>query len=331
MDKPLISIILPVFNSENFLQDCLDSILKQSFINWELILVDDYSTDKSMEIIQAYEKKDSRLKYIKNTKEKGIIPALEEGYKVSRGTYISRMDSDDIMPENKLVILFKNLTTKGEGYVSTGMVKYFSSNKELEEGYRNYESWLNGLITEQDIWSEVYKECPIASPNWLISRTDLEKSGGISIGIYPEDYDLVFRMYKTRLKIVKSSEITHLWRDHPQRVSRNSLVYKDNNFLQLKCKYFLEIERFKYKHIYVWGAGRKGKVIAKNLNDFKLNFTWITNNKKKVGHYISDILIQDFLDQIYIPESAVIISTTQDRSQILEFCKSKKLTPYLFC
>ena len=78
MQKPLISILTPVKNTAPYLSGCIDSILNQSNSKWELLAVDDFSTDNTFQILQSFERKDSRIKAFKNA-EKGIIPALQLG------------------------------------------------------------------------------------------------------------------------------------------------------------------------------------------------------------------------------------------------------------
>ena len=95
---------MPVYNAQDFLIETIDSILNQSNSNWELLAVDDFSTDNSFQILQSFERKDSRIKAFKNA-EKGIIPALQLAYIQSNGVLISRMDADDLMPIDKLKYL----------------------------------------------------------------------------------------------------------------------------------------------------------------------------------------------------------------------------------
>lgn len=94
MNDPKISVILPVYNSEKYLKEAVDSILNQTVKNFELIIINDGSTDKSEEIIKSYN--DSRIKLISNPKNLKIIKSLNIGLEIAKGEYISRMDADDI-------------------------------------------------------------------------------------------------------------------------------------------------------------------------------------------------------------------------------------------
>ena len=94
------------------------------------------------------------------------------------------MDSDDIMPIHKIKALKTNLIIHGEGHIATGLVKYISEN-ELGEGFQKYENWLNTLTREGANFSEIYKECVIPSPCWMVYRNDL-----IELGISQEQIQL---------------------------------------------------------------------------------------------------------------------------------------------
>ena len=125
MQESLVSIITPFKNTGLYLKECIESIQNQTYKNWELLIVDDHSSDNSSEIIAGYAHDDSRIKLLKN-QASGIISALRTGYTHSSGQFITRMDSDDIMAKNKLKYLVNNLREYGTGHVATGLVKYFS-------------------------------------------------------------------------------------------------------------------------------------------------------------------------------------------------------------
>jgi len=93
---PLISVVMPVYNSERFLAQAIESILAQTFTDFEFIIVDDCSQDRSVEIIQSYQKRDGRVRLIKLERNVGKANARNQGMKASSGEYISVMDSDDV-------------------------------------------------------------------------------------------------------------------------------------------------------------------------------------------------------------------------------------------
>lgn len=267
---------MPVKNASAHLEACLHSIVQQTYRNWELIAVDDHSTDKSKEILQAWSIKEPRIRFYDHEGH-GIIPALQHAFSKSSGHYIHRMDSDDWMMPMKLELLFLAVS---DAELSTGKVKYFSS--QLGAGYRKYEQWINDR-TSENFWSDIYYECVLPSPCWMMKRALFEEYIFHPELQYPEDYFLAFFLYSKKIKVRASEKYLHLWRDHSERASRNDVNYQDQSFLPLKLNFFLSLNYDPLRTLMLWGAGKKGKTLAKMLIDSKTPFTWITNNPNKLG------------------------------------------------
>jgi len=281
---------MPVKNAGLYLEECLDSIINQDYKDWQLIAINDGSSDNSQDILLKYAEKHANI-FLYPNQGQGIIPALNLAFEKSDGNFITRMDADDKMTHDKLNLHYNNLKNNGKGYISVGLVQYFSTT-ELGEGYKKYATWLNNLTLKENNFSEIYKECVIPSPNWMLHRKDLINCGSFKNNIYPEDYDLCFRMRNSGLKIKSVNAITHYWRDHDLRSSRTSDNYKDNRFLDLKLYHFLKTDFNTEKNLVLWGAGKKGKTIAKKLLNKNIDFTWISNNAKKHGVNIYNQIIQ---------------------------------------
>ncbi len=320
---------MPIKNAMPFLTECLDSIILQTEINWELCAVDDHSTDNSFSILKKYAQKDKRIKAFENDGI-GIIPALQLGYSKSSGNFITRMDADDIMPNRKLSLLRKAIEHQPQA-ISTGLVEYFPK-EIIKGGFKKYETWLNQLTATNSNFKEIYKECVIPSPCWMAHRKDFEAIGGFESEVYPEDYDLCFRFYKHKLKVVGVNEILHKWRDYPTRTSRTNPNYSDNRFLDLKIKYFLEIDRKIDKPLIVWGAGKKGKAIAKILVEREIEFDWLTNNSKKIGKeiYGKPLQSEEDLQKFKNPQLIILVANEEEQNAILQILSEKEIKDYFF-
>ena len=335
MQRPLVSILIPFKNTASYLEDCLESILKQTLTNWELLIVDDGSTDDSRTIVEKYTDKDSRIRLF-NNQGKGIIEALRTAYSHAKGIFITRMDSDDIMMENKLTELQKSLQTQGTGHLAIGKVRYFSE-AGIGDGYKNYEDWLNSLIAKGANFDEIYKECVIPSPCWMVYKTDFDKCGGFTPNTYPEDYDLAFRFFKYGLKCITIDEVLHLWRDYPVRTSRIDVNYAENSFLELKVNYFLELSYQKERKLIIWGAGTKGKKIAQLLIDKKVSFDWICDNPKKIGKVIYGQTLKpvNYLSSVENPQCIISVANREAQLEIKQFLKSFEMSAlndyFFFC
>jgi len=274
---------MSVKNEAKYLHECIDSIIQQSHQNWELLITDDHSTDNTARILEEYSKIDSRISWRIN-EHSGIIPALSQAYSLSSGDYITRMDGDDVMPVRKLEVLLDLLSSQPQSTIVTGKVTYFS-NQAISEGYQTYENWLNDLCENQNHADWIYRECVIASPNWLCHRETLDKVGGFNQLNYPEDYDLVLKWHAHNCQFVATTEVTHLWREHPERTSRNSDIYEQGSFFELKLPYF--VRHFANKHVFILGEGPKANMTIRILNQLGISHTNIVNKMSSLNELVS--------------------------------------------
>ncbi|SFR46174.1 Glycosyltransferase involved in cell wall bisynthesis [Robiginitalea myxolifaciens] len=299
-DTPLVSILIPYKNTAEFLPECLESILQQGYSNFEILAVNDNSADSSRGIIQEFAARDPRVKDLVSHGE-GIIPALRTAFSVSKGKLVTRMDSDDIMMPDRLGAMVRDLQQSGKGHLAVGQVKYFSD-RGISDGYARYEKWLNGLTATGTNFSEIYKECVIPSPCWMLWREDLLACEAFEPNRYPEDYDLCFRFYREGLICIPNAECLHLWRDYDSRTSRNSEHYAQNYFLEIKTHYFLELDRDPNRELFLWGAGFKGKKIARILQQHRQPFQWICDNPLKIGKKIYGVELSHY-ERILKPDT----------------------------
>lgn len=333
MQQPLVSILIPFKNTVGFLPECLESILAQSYENWEVLAVNDHSEDSSKSILEKFSLRDSRIKVFENN-GLGIIPALRKAYSESKGELITRMDSDDVMTPNKLKVMIDSLLTFGKGHLAIGKVKYFSD-RGISDGYERYEKWLNRLTENGTNYSEIYKECVIPSPCWMAYRQDFDICWAFEPGRYPEDYDLTFRFYEIGLKCIPCNQVLHHWRDYDTRTSRTSQHYAQNYFLDIKLHYFLKLDFDKNRSLAVWGAGSKGKTIAKKLIEQNIEFYWLCDNPKKIGKkiYGEEMLHFSKLNELKNPQSIITVANEEAQKMITEYfskLEQKHMKDYFF-
>jgi len=136
--NPLISIIIASYNRASLIGGTLDSILAQTHTNWECIIIDDGSTDNTVEVIESYLEKDHRFRFClrSNNKPKGANACRNQGLKMSNGTYIMFFDSDDIMYPNKLEIQLEDIK-KGDFDFSVTQTELFDIKKDIRLGLRS--------------------------------------------------------------------------------------------------------------------------------------------------------------------------------------------------
>lgn len=316
----LISIIMTAKNADRFIDDCLQSIINQDESHWELCVVDNFSTDLTRSRLDHYASKDARIKVFEGS-DGEIITALRIAYGNSTGEFITRMDADDLMPSNRLSTFKRMLNNAGKGHVATGAVKYISD-EGLGNGFLRYEAWLNDLMLNQNHYDDIYKECIVPSPCWMIHRSDLEKCDAYRPDIYPEDYDLCFRFYREGIRVISTTDTMLYWRDYHNRNSRVDDKYKNNAFLSLKWNWFERLSRDRNRPLVLWGAGAKAKSLAKMIEG---PFVWASNNLNKIGCNIyGNILVNSSeIDELEAPQIIVAISAPDDLKNIESTAKKK--------
>lgn len=275
-----------------YLPECLDSIIEQTYPNWELLAVDDHSTDGSRAIVEKYAQRDARVRVVSSEGQR-LVAALQTAMKHLSGTLINRMDSDDRMPDDKLEVMVQAWQQMGKGHVIAGGTEHFVEVGEVGDGFKRYDRWLNAVAREQLHTQEIYRECVLPSHCWMMHRDDFESIGGFDSPVYPEDYDLCFRIYQAGYRFVGLDKVLHHWRDRTDRISRTWDEYKDNRYFELKLRYFLQLDRNPQRPLVLWGAGRNGKDMAKLLIEAGESFTWICDNPNKIGKDIYGVRLVD--------------------------------------
>lgn len=301
---------MAVKNTAPYLGACVESIIEQSYSNWELIAINDHSTDDSLMILESFAAIDDRVKVVTSEGQR-LIPALQTGIKVAKGDLINRMDSDDKMPSDKLEVLVNEWLKYGKGTVIAGGTKHFVDEGEVGDGFRRYERWLNEVAAKGQHFQEIYQECTIPSHSWIMHRLDFDSVGGFDSPVYPEDYDLTFRIYRKGLNVVGIDHVLHHWRDRSDRISRTWEEYKDNRYYELKLRFFSELDRDKSRPLVIWGAGRNGKDLVKMiLTDERENIHWVCDNHQKIGKDIYGIIMEDLEAITNLDHPQILIAVT---------------------
>ncbi|MEM8938896.1 MAG: glycosyltransferase [Bacteroidota bacterium] len=328
MDNMLVSVIMAVKNTALYLPTCLDSILAQTYKNWELIAINDHSSDKTPEILYEYASQDKRINVFHNIRHK-LIPALKEGYKYANGTLINRMDSDDKMPQDKLEVLVNEWSKYGKGHVIAGGTKHFVDEGVVGGGFRRYERWLNEVARTSTHYQQIYQECVIPSHSWLIHKEDFDEVDAFNPEVYPEDYDLCFRFYQSRLKVIGIDKVLHYWRDRSNRISRTWKEYEDNRYFEMKIRYFYQLDRDRKRPLILWGAGKNGKDLAKLLLEKEIVFHWVCDNDRKIGKDIYGLKIEHFeiLPDIHNPQIIIAVTSPDEKNEIAQKLYSWKKQP----
>jgi len=258
---PKVSVILPFFNAELTLNRAIKSIALQNFENFECILINNNSTDRSVEIAQNYTEKDKRFILIPEKKQ-GVMFASNAGSKQARGKYIARMDADDCAYSNRLKLQANFLDANPDYGAVGGIVKYIS-HSENTEGFARYVRWVNSVKTYYEILNSQFIESPIVNPSTMWRKEIAKKHGMYEHGDFPEDYEMWLRWLSKGVRIKKL--------DSDTRLTRTQSIYSDSAFYRIKTKYlakWLEKNNPFHPHIAVWGASRISRRRARLLKQY---------------------------------------------------------------
>ncbi len=187
-NKPLISVIMPAYNAEKYIYQAIESILNQTFKNFEFIIIDDASTDNTWNIIKSYKNKDKRIIILRNKINSKLSVSLNKCILKARGIYIARMDADDWSYPYRLLCQYRYMEKNPDVGLSGGTMDICDKDLNMV-GKRNYH--LNDL----SIRRRIFLYSPFSHP-LMIFRTKVLIESGLYNHMYnpAEDYELYFRM-----------------------------------------------------------------------------------------------------------------------------------------
>jgi hypothetical protein len=202
---------MSVFNGERFLAEAIESILHQSFRDFEFIVIDDGSTDCSRALLNHYQQIDDRIR-VYCQENRGLVESLNRGCALARGKYIARMDADDVSVENRLLWQVELLEkTPGVALVGGAFETIDASGNLLSLG--------NPPLRDRDIKSALAEYCPLLHPTILMRRDVFTIVGGYrKVVVDAEDYDLWLRIAE-RFSLANLNAVVLKYRIHPFQVS----------------------------------------------------------------------------------------------------------------
>jgi glycosyltransferase involved in cell wall biosynthesis len=258
MNDPAISIILPAYNCEAYIGKAIQSVLDQTFTDFELIIINDGSTDKTEFIILSFT--DERIVYQKNPSNKGLIYTLNRGIEIAKGKYIARMDADEICLPDRLKNQKMFLDENADVSVVSSVVNLLNEKGEITGAWPLDRE----TITAETIRQKMPVENCIAHPSVMMRAEVIRQFKYNPRQKNIEDYDLWLRLLNRGRRIAKLKDPQLLYRMHGNSVTSIHLKNKNPYFKQLRMKrIFLAAEIFS-GHI----SGFTFLVIATTIIDF---------------------------------------------------------------
>jgi glycosyltransferase involved in cell wall biosynthesis len=260
---PSISVLLPVWNAEPYLEECLHSLTVQSWTDFEVIAVDDGSDDGSSERLTDWEARDARFRVVRQPHQ-GLVASLNAGLEHCRAELVARMDADDVIDSRRLELQATLLRQDPSLDLVACLVRHFPD-ESVGQGYRIYEEWLNSLVEHDEILRERFVESPMPHPAVMARRQVLVEADGYRETGGPEDYELWLRLAGAGKRFSKVPEHLYFWREHPGRLTRTDSRYAVERFLACKAHHLARGPLAGREQVIVWGAGQTGRRLSKHL------------------------------------------------------------------
>lgn len=316
-----VSVVIPVFNTEKYIDICLDSLINQSFKDFEAICINDGSNDSSLYILEQYSKYDKRIKVF-STENKGLSEARNYGVSLCRGKYVTFLDSDDYISPVMLEIFYKNLNETGADFVFGDSYKINPLTNEIsfwdyikENELKTYlknpkDKWFN----EKDVPSFFWEKINVCAWGKMYKRKFIENIK-FPKGLIFEDIPHFTECYLKAKKISFDFRKTYCYRISRSDSIINSRqdkyldVFKIYNLVEDVFKKYNKFEKFKNDFLYkklrdcsLWLVASDKKTKEKMFEKYKeefLNLDFENYNKdflnsKTVFHFLCDVLDLDF-------------------------------------
>lgn len=325
MTTSAISILMPVRNEEKFLRSALASLISQTFTDWELIAVDDGSTDATPEILNAAADRDSRVRVF-SSPGKGLVVALNFGLANCRAGLVARMDGDDVCHPRRLEIQQRFMEQNPDVGLAACSFRHFPR-KDLKIGMLAYEEWQNTLVTHEQICTDLFVESPLVHPTVVVRRQIIEAVGGYRDMGWAEDYDLWLRLVAAGCRFARMPDMLFFWRDRPERSTRTMSEYSAEAFRRCKAHHLKNGWLRGKSQVTLIGAGKEGRAWRKVLSEVGIEVSrWVDLDPRKVGKILHGAPVVP--EREAEPGSGpmlVTIGTRGARGQIRQWALGRKL------
>lgn len=295
-----ISIIVPVYNVEKYLEECLNSLLNQEFDNYEIVCVEDKSTDNSLDILEQYKKKSSKIKIIKNFKNMGLSATRNIGLREAKGKYVLFVDSDDMVKPGSLKILY-NLAESNMVDVVYFNMEFLNDEENglIREKVKN--KTYDGIYTGMELFCRYIKENDYKVEAWrkFIKRDVLIENGIFFYeGIINEDMLFSFLLAVKSEKAMDLNKELYIYRQRKGSIMWSQRKEKASNSLFISM-----INMISY-----WMANsfseHENRCISKFIKDIYKNYLYYKdysdNDFPKFSN--KEKLIKDIFSDKYFPE-----------------------------
>lgn len=284
-EKVTISAIMAVYNGEKYLAKSVESILNQTFTDFEFLIINDASNDNSLSIIQKYAKRDSRIKIINNTKNTGLTKSLNRGIRLAKGKYIARQDCDDISTGGRFA----------------EQIKFLQNNHNIALCGTNWDYVDSGdkiIIKEKKLFYTKYEEIKKQLPqkNCFFHSSIMFRNHNIYYRekfYFSQDYDLYLNLLSSGQKIMNIDMPLVMWRINENAVSfmygnrQKMFAQKAKQMYQLRIA-GKDDSYGNFNPQFIDDAEMSPKIIMKNVTETKLRILLENSKFNEAGNFFNE-------------------------------------------
>lgn len=279
---PRISILMPVRNEAAYLPAALRSLARQTLLTWELVVVDDGSSDETPAILATAANDDSRIRVIRH-EGGGLVTALNSGLAACRAPLLARMDGDDICHPRRLELQAAYLDTHPDTGLVACSFRHFPRST-LRQGMLAYEAWQNTLENHNLIMRDRFVESPFVHPSIMVRRDLIVQAGGYRDCGWAEDYDLWLRLAESGTHFARLPLALFFWRDHPGRATRSMSEYSLDAFRSCKLHHLRQGFLREERSVIIAGAGLEGRAWQRLLAGEGISVSsWVDVDPRRIG------------------------------------------------
>lgn len=240
----LISVVVPVYNVKKYLQECVDSLIKQTYSNIEILLIDDGSTDGSSELCDQIEKQDSRIRVIHKTNG-GLSDARNNGIEVARGSYISFIDSDDFVAPNYFEVLYNAITKNNADLAMCGFERF--KDEDIVDGIKTQSSMFVNIQKNEEVLRNVLYQIEqnvysVAAPCKLYKVSNF-KTLRFPVGKLNEDMAIIIEIMEMNSKIAVVHSNLYFYRINPNSITQQKFNKRRMDVIEISEKIMHKVSK----------------------------------------------------------------------------------------
>jgi len=289
--KPAISVIMSVYNGEAYLKEAVESVINQTFKDWELVIINDCSTDSTAEILCELSKRDERIKVHNNEVNLRLPTSLNKAISLSEGKYIARMDADDICLPERLEKQFKFMEEHNDVALSSCRFMTVKNGVYMSGG-------AGGRCDDRAVRAMLFVANPILHPGVIAKAEVMKKYNYDTTLTCTEDLELWTRMAMNSQKMQILDECLLIYRLHDKQITSTTLERQHTEVLKIQDKYYGTLASSmdeSMKEFYISGVYFKEKADVSKYLEFAKWFKRISSgkiDKETVNYVLIEILAE---------------------------------------